>query len=47
MDKLIRKVTKETYFKEGHKAFQEILKITKHFKKNLDYKSLINEGRKY
>lgn len=49
--KLVRKAVVETYFSdnlaEEREAFKEILKLRKTFKGTIDYKALINEGRKY
>ena len=50
--KLVRKAVRDTYFsdkdqEERAKAIDEILKIRKKFKGKIDYKELINYGRKY
>ncbi len=52
VSELIRKAVKEAYFTEGEKmsqkqAFEEIISLRKKARGKINYKSLIEDGRKY
>ena len=52
VSELIRKAVKDAYFAEGKKmskkqAFDEIVSLRKKTKSKIDYKNLIEDGRKY